>query len=133
MRPSVSVMSWSMVSLVSCSKHRSVYAPFPFFSFSPFLIFTTPIQEQGTLMLPRPAMSPAFRFLTFSSTVVMARGPMTRCVSVLRAHMSCSAGWVRSCNFPFFRLHILSSGLWFHCQMRPSWFWSKLSERRYGA
>ena len=47
----------------------------------------------------------------------MLFGPMTRWVSVLRAHISCSAGIDCKRRRPFFRLHLVSSGLWFHCQM----------------
>ena len=114
----------SSVSLSTCWKHLSM---------SRFPSFTTPAHEQGTLMLPSPATSPSFKRPTRNSTVVVDSGPMTRCVSVLRAHISCEAGRAWSRNRPPVSCHSLSSGLWFHCQMRPNRGPLKSSLRSYGA
>ena len=113
-----------MVSLSSCWNHLS---------FRLLPSFTIPAQEQGMLMLPRPATSPSFMCRVSSSTLTCDTGPMALCVSVLRAHSSCVAGMASMRSFPPLRLHIFSSGLWFHCQIRSSWRPLKSSLRLYGA
>ena len=119
-----------MVSFLSCSKARTMYL---------LPSFTTPIHEHGTLILPSPATSPSFIFAAYSSTVQMLLGPIARCVRLLRAHISCSAGRVFRRRRPFFTAHLLSSGLWFHCHTRPNGLPlrpplpSKSSLRQYGA